>query len=234
MINYKDIDLDSCKQEFTKNRRIVIDNFLTEEWSEKLWLYYTTEMNKEYWSATYMPSLKYPGDWEWWQNIPSNRYSMEQAYQHVCHARDNGIFSYFFFKTIASVMEKYKSAIFEETMTFFNGKEMIEFINNVTDLNVTSGDKTFVSRYSENCFLSNHTDDVNGKLAFVCHLTKDWNPDWGGLYLDLRDTKNIKTICPSFNKLVLFEVTAGVAPHSVTQVVSNSNKERISVSGWYY
>jgi len=101
-------------------------------------------------------------------------------------------------------------------------------------LNVTKGDKTFVSRYSENCFLSNHTDDVNGKLAFVCHLTKDWNPDFGGLYLDLRDQNNIKAINPSFNKLVIFEVTAGSSPHSVTQIVNNSNKERISVSGWYY
>ena len=233
MINLKSINVSSYKEEFIKNRRIVIDNFLTEEWAEKLYKYYTTEMNKEYWSATYMPSLKYSGDWEWWQNISSNRYSMEQAYQHVCYARDNGIFSYFFFKTMTTIMEKAKSTVYEETMAFFNGKEMVDFMNSVTDLDITSGDKTFVSRYSENCFLSNHTDDVNGKLAFVCHLTKDWNPDWGGLYLDLRDTKNIKTICPSFNKLVIFEVTDGVAPHSVTQIVNNSNKERISVSGWY-
>lgn len=234
MINFKDIDIDSCKKEFIKNRRIVIDNFLMEDWAEKLYLYYTTEMNKEVWVATYMPSMKYPGDWEWWQNIPGNRYNMEQAYQHACNARDNNMFSYFFFKTIPSVMEKYKSLVYDETLSFFNGKEMVDFINEVTELNITNGDKTFVSRYSENCFLSNHTDDVNGKLAFVCHLTKDWNPDWGGLYLDLRDTKNIKTISPSFNKLVLFEVTAGVSPHSVTQVVNNSNKQRISVSGWYY
>ena len=233
MIKLKDIDIYSCKQEFIKNRRIVIDNFLTEEWADKLYLYYTTEMNKEYWSATYMPSLKYPGDWEWWQNISSNRYSMEQAYQHVCYARDNGIFSYFFFKTMTTIMEKAKSTVYEETMAFFNGKEMVDFMNSVTDLDITMGDKTFVSRYAENCFLSNHTDDVNGKLAFVCHLTKDWNPDFGGLYLDLRDKSNIKAINPSFNKLVIFEVAAGVAPHCVTQIVNNSNKERISVSGWY-
>jgi Rps23 Pro-64 3,4-dihydroxylase Tpa1-like proline 4-hydroxylase len=131
------------------------------------------------------------------------------------------------------VMEKFNCTVYNETMAFFNGKEMIDFINSVTDVNITTGDKTFVSRYSEKCFLSNHTDDVNGKLAFVCHLTKDWNPDFGGLYLDLRDKNNIRAINASFNKLVIFEVTSGVAPHCVTQVVNNSNKERISVSGWY-
>jgi len=233
MINIENIDIDSCKQDFIKKRRIVIDKFLTEDWAEKLWKYYTIDMSKEYWAATYMPSLKYPGDWEWWQNTSSNRYNMEQAYQHACYARDNGIFSYFFFKTMSAVMDKIDSEIYKETLSFFNGKEMIDFIGKVTDLNITTGDKTFVSRYSENCFLSNHTDDINGKLAFVCHLTKDWNPDFGGLYLDLRDSNNIKSICPSFNKLVLFEVTAGASPHCVTQIVNNSNKERISVSGWY-
>jgi len=202
MINIKDIDVELCKQEFVKNRRIVIDNFLVEDWAEKLYNYYTIEMNKEYWCATYMPSLKYEGDWEWWQNTPYNRYSMEQAYQYSCFARDNNRFSYFFFKTIPVVMEKVNSSVYNETMNFFNGNEMIDFINNITELNVTKGDKTFVSRYSENCFLSNHTD--------------------------------IKAINPSFNKLVIFEVTAGSSPHSVTQIVNNSNKERISVSGWYY
>ena len=67
MINIKDIDVELCKQEFVKNRRIVIDNFLVEDWAEKLYNYYTIEMNKEYWCATYMPSLKYEGDWEWWK-----------------------------------------------------------------------------------------------------------------------------------------------------------------------
>ena len=76
MINIKDIDVELCKQEFVKNRRIVIDNFLVEDWAEKLYNYYTIEMNKEYWCATYMPSLKYEGDWEWWQNTPYNRYSI--------------------------------------------------------------------------------------------------------------------------------------------------------------
>jgi len=110
---------------------------------------------------------------------------------------------------------------------------MIKFINKVTNLNVVTGEKTFVSRYAEDCFLSKHTDEVNGKLAFVLHLSKNWNPDWGGLYLNLKDESDIRVINPSFNKLVIFEVTEGISHHSVTQVVGNSLNERISISGWY-
>ena len=225
--------ISTYKEDFVKNRRVVINNFLEKEFAEKLYNYYTVEMDKRYWCATYMPSLKFPGDWEWWRNTPENRYNMQQAYQHVCNARDHGMFSYFFYKTMSSTMEKVNSEVYNETMSFFNGSQMIEFINNITDLNITVADKTFVSRYAENCFLSNHTDVVNGKLAYVCHLTKNWNIDWGGLYLNLSDLSNIKVINPEFNKLVVFEVINDVSPHCVTQVVSNSNKERISVSGWY-
>ena len=108
-----------------------------------------------------------------------------------------------------------------------------ELLSNITELNLTKYDKTFVSKYSEKCFLSEHTDEPNGKLAFVYHLTKNWNPDWGGLYLNLTDKNNIKTICPSFNKLVIFDVKNYKTPHSVTQVVDNCIHERISITGWY-
>jgi SM-20-related protein len=233
MINYKEIDLVRLNDQFSKDRRVVIDNFLDKEFIEKLYKYYFNDMPKSLWSATYMPSYKFPHTWEWWQNIPINRYNMEQAYQYVCSARDSSMFSYFFYKTMPEVMKTGDVGVYDETVKFFNSEIMIDFINKVTNLNVTTGEKTFVSRYAENCFLSKHTDEVNGKLAFVLHLSKNWNPDWGGLYLDLRDESNIKVVNPSFNRLVLFEVTNASSPHAVTQIVNNSLNERISISGWF-
>jgi len=235
MINYNSISVETCLNEFQKNRRIVINNFLDSEFAEKLYKYYTAEMPKELWCATYHPSFRYDGDWEWWKNIPSNQYNMQMAYAHSCLNRDNNNFSYFFYKTMNDRMQMgdMTGTVYEETMNFFNNKEMMQFISKITGLDITVADKTFVSRYASKCFLSEHTDEPNGKLAFVYHLSKDWNPDWGGLYLDLRDKNNIKAICPSFNKMVIFEVTNGVAPHSVTQIVDNTIHERISVSGWY-
>lgn len=233
MINYKSINIEAYAEEFRKNRRVVIENFLDFEFAEKLHLYYTKEMPKDLWCATYMPSLRYEGDWEWWKNNPQNQYNMQIAYAHACLARDNNKFSYFFYKTMDAQMGNISGTVHEETMKLFNGEEILSLVGKITGLSINVADKTFVSRYASRCFLSEHTDDVNGKVAFVCHLTKDWNPDWGGLYLDLRDKANIKTILPSFNKMVIFEVTDGVAPHSVTQVVDNTLHERISVSGWY-
>ena len=233
MINYKKIDCKDLRLKFIKERRVVIDNFLDIKFAEKLYKYYFEDMPKSLWCAAYMPSYKFPHTWEWWQNIPINRYNMEQAYQHVCSARDSSAFSFFFYRTMLTDAMKSNSVIYDETINFFNSSVMIKFINKVTNLNVVTGEKTFVSRYAEDCFLSKHTDEVNGKLAFVLHLSKNWNPDWGGLYLNLKDESDIRVTNPSFNKLVIFEVTEGISHHSVTQVVGNSLNERISISGWY-
>ena len=233
MINLKDIDILLSKEEFKKNHSLVINNFLDNDFAEKLNQYYLNEFSKNQWCATYMPSTKFPESWEWWLNVPHNKYNMQMAYAHVTNARDSGLFSYFFYKIMEDKISELSSTIHKEAMTLFNHKNILELLSNITELNLTKYDKTFVSKYSEKCFLSEHTDEPNGKLAFVYHLTKNWNPDWGGLYLNLTDKNNIKTICPSFNKLVIFDVKNYKTPHSVTQVVDNCIHERISITGWY-
>lgn len=232
MINFKNIDVSSLKETFAKNRRIVIDNFLDEEFANKLLKYYAEEMPKNLWCATYMPSLRFNGDWEWWKNIDGNRYNKDIGYAYASLARENNMFAYYFYKTINEQMGDYSNTVHQETMDLFSGKEIKDLLNEITQLNLT-GESVFVSRYSERCFLTRHSDDPNGQLAFVFHLTKNWNPDWGGLYLDLRNVNDIRAICPTFNKMVIFEVTNESSPHAVTQVVDNINKERISVTGWY-
>jgi Rps23 Pro-64 3,4-dihydroxylase Tpa1-like proline 4-hydroxylase len=99
-------------------------------------------------------------------------------------------------------------------MSLFNHNDILELLSNITELNLTKHDKTFVSKYSERCFLSEHTDEPNGKLAFVYHLTKNWNPDWGGgLELWSHDDQTGKAkqmeqlVINKFNRAVLFDTT---------------------------
>lgn len=47
------------------------------------------------------------------------------------------------------------STIHKEAMTLFNHKNILELLSNITELNLTKYDKTFVSKYSEKCFYLN-------------------------------------------------------------------------------
>ena len=52
MINLKDIDISFSKEEFKKNHSLVINNFLDNDFAEKLNQYYLNEFSKNQWCAT--------------------------------------------------------------------------------------------------------------------------------------------------------------------------------------
>lgn len=90
----------------------------------------------------------------------------------------------------------------------------------------------FISKYSSGDFLSSHHDKERG-IAFVWNLTKDWKPEYGGnLSLIDPQTKNIKTIIPTFNTLSIFNLQEEVT-HWVSEVSSIAPKERIAITGWF-
>jgi hypothetical protein len=80
-----------------------------------------------------------------------------------------------------------------------------------------------------------HTDNVEARegefrqLAFVWHLTKDWQPTWGG---DLFWCPANVYLPPTFNSLILFTV-GRQSHHFVTQVSSYSRSKRLAINGWW-
>ena len=77
-------------------------------------------------------------------------------------------------------------------------------------------------------------DDEDGTkfkrvLTFNYYLAKDWNVDWGG---NLVWKKPHKVICPDFNTLVLFNVTAN-SHHWVAPVLKDTDVKRLSITGWF-
>jgi hypothetical protein len=66
-------------------------------------------------------------------------------------------------------------------------------------------------------------------VAFVWHLCRDWEPRWGGsLYWCPSGT----AVAPSFNTLVLFNVTES-SLHFVTAVSPHARGRRYAVNGWW-
>ena len=69
----------------------------------------------------------------------------------------------------------------------------------------------------------------NRSVAFVWHLTRQWQSEWGGhLYWCPSGT----SIAPLFNCLILFNVAAS-SLHLVTAVSPYARGKRLAVSGWW-
>lgn len=104
-----------------------------------------------------------------------------------------------------------------------------------------------VNSYTEGCHLLNH-DDVIGsrRVSYILYMPIPesivWKKEWGGA-LELYPIDETgqptcapsKSIPPSWNQFVLFEVQPGLSHHSVEEVViKGKGRERMSISGWFH
>ncbi len=86
------------------------------------------------------------------------------------------------------------------------------------------------TNYLTGDFAMPHADDgLNRTLAFVWHLSTDWNSAWGGCFGWMQ---NGVEIVPSFNTLLLFRVSPA-SVHMVTPVSRFAKGKRLSVTGWW-
>ncbi|KAM3626267.1 uncharacterized protein V6R79_026041 [Siganus canaliculatus] len=95
------------------------------------------------------------------------------------------------------------------------------------------------ARYEYTDVLLCHDDELEGRrVAFILYLVPPWQSSDGGT-LDLYSTDNdfqpqsiVKSLIPSLNTLVLFEVSP-VSFHQVSEVLTE-DKCRLSLSGWFH
>ncbi|KAF5392982.1 hypothetical protein D9757_001168 [Collybiopsis confluens] len=130
------------------------------------------------------------------------------------------------------------------------------FLRSVTGCGPLSGIKQdmSVNSYTKGCHLLNH-DDVIGtrRVSYILYMPLPhyqlWQKDWGGA-LELYPTAPglggnpepepvpLKSIPPSWNQFIFFEVQPGKSFHSVEEVVVGSGgedgRERLSISGWFH
>lgn len=110
-----------------------------------------------------------------------------------------------------------------------------------------------VNTYKKGCHLLNH-DDVIGtrRVSYILYmplpLHQSWKKEWGGA-LELYPVKEgpdgilepeavpTKSIPPSWNQFIFFEVQPGRSFHSVEEVVvdeGEDGRQRLSISGWFH
>jgi len=125
-------------------------------------------------------------------------------------------------------------------------------VRTVTGCGPISGSKQdmSVNTYKKGCYLLNH-DDVIGtrRASYILYMPlpygKPWKPEFGGaleLYPVVDGTAEpqptpTKSIPPSWNQFIFFEVQPGKSHHSVEEVVveeGSDGYQRLSISGWFH
>lgn len=103
-----------------------------------------------------------------------------------------------------------------------------DHIEKNSDLGEVELDEMFFSVYERGDFLSTHGDHNKGDVAFVLNLTKDWRPEYGGVF-----HCEGQYIVPEFNSLMLLYLGKNGVPHFVSEVSQRAPHSRIAISGWF-
>ena len=125
---------------------------------------------------------------------------------------------------------------FHPYLNWFSSEKFINIVEKLTGFsNLTYIPQySFVSCYEEGHYNGPHTDGDNGRVAMVYHLSKDWKPYYGGVFMKMDWGNEVvnKAINPPFNALTMFNVVGG-APHFVSEVVKGVKNKRIAFTAWY-
>jgi SM-20-related protein len=219
-------EIDELKNDFEKNKKLIIPNIFKIDEIEKLYRF-LTRLLPQYWvCATCVKKDRL--------ELPLSDKRNALRIKMVNEAFGSNEFSFYFYRTFNANPLQY-SPLEYEVRNYMSSKVFIDFLNSITNLGLTKLNTLFVSKYTSNCFLSTHNDAGNGRIAFVLHLTKDWKPQYGGNlnFLNEERTKIIEIFTSQFNTLMIFEVPEEGVPHFVSHVAPNVTIPRISITGWY-
>ncbi|KAJ1662305.1 putative component of NuA3 histone acetyltransferase complex [Coemansia sp. RSA 1813] len=130
---------------------------------------------------------------------------------------------------------------------YLAGEEFVGFMEKITGVELTRGYLDLAAqRYKRGNHLLCHDDDVQRgrltrKIAYIIYLVDEgWCPEDGGALglfesdADMCPTRVVARIVPEFNSIGFF-LTGHASYHTVEEVtVGNADRERWSVTGWFY
>lgn len=120
-------------------------------------------------------------------------------------------------------------------LRFFNSPEFLAFIRDFTGDRELAMVGAQATRYLPGQFLRMHDDrheEEARRYAYVLNLSRDWQPDWGGLLHFVDDDGGAReAFVPKFNSLSLFKVPA---KHYVGLVAPWALQPRLSITGWWH
>ncbi|WP_159431048.1 2OG-Fe(II) oxygenase [Fontimonas thermophila] len=122
-----------------------------------------------------------------------------------------------------------------QVLRFFNSPPFLAFIRELTGDSELMMVGAQATRYLPGQFLRVHDDrhdEENRRYAYVLNLSRDWQPDWGGLLHFVDDgTGPQEVFVPRFNSLSLFKVPMR---HYVSFVAPWARQPRLAITGWWH
>ena len=234
-------DPSAFKTQWQENRAVNIPNLFPTPQANQIRDYYFNQPN-EWWDLILYPdpyfdydqsAIENPGYYHMYRTQEGDP-SIPERLAHIHKLNNDGVFSYKYRRTrdlstqLHPYLQIFQTPQFRDYLSIVTGYENLQYDES----------HTFVSNYGPGDFNGPHTDGANGRIAFVFHLSKDWLPQYGGLFMRMDwDWKTVnKVIVPPFNTLSIFDTTwqdKQGAPHLVSEVAQGIDNRRISYTGWY-
>jgi Rps23 Pro-64 3,4-dihydroxylase Tpa1-like proline 4-hydroxylase len=233
--------LTDYKEYFQKNQYVIIDDFLPEDDADTLYDYFYSKTSL-WWDNCIFPDqdIEFPAyqlglykdddsqllsKREWLKNeldkhelFFTYRYKRKGFFEHHLnepwHSKDD----------THSLLYQFNENSLKQSLSYITGYD---------DLNLQT---LFCSCYEDGDYNAIHKDSDDGRrLAYVYHLTKEWQFMYGGLYMSYNpeQTQVKDVLIPRFNKMAIFDVSGDKTPHSVTQVANGVTNKRYALTGWY-
>lgn len=196
---------ESIRAKLSSGKPVVIKNVFREDFAEKL-------HEEIYNSGSFKP---YEGYYEY--------------YQFALHAIYHG----------TPEWNAATNPVLDDVYAFLDSSETKEWASYVTGTSVTGSTQAGAAWYKANDYTMPHTDfsyssdarEAKRRLAFVIHMTKDWDVTLGGDLVFMDPTYHIT---PEFNTMTMFPVTQDTW-HFVSPVAKHcpEDKKRLALSGWW-
>ncbi len=186
------------------NKPVIIRNVFREDYAEKLY----EELDN---SPHFRP---YEGYEEWYQFTLNAIYMNEENSSPSIHPVLNDVYS------------------------FVDSPAVKSWVKDVTGSDASSKVAAGAAHYKAGDYTMPHTDfsddgtkTMTRRVAFVVHMTKDWDDSLGGDLIFMDPTYHIH---PTFNTMTLFSVTVD-SWHFVSPVAKHcpEDMKRLSFSGWW-
>lgn len=223
------------RENWEKYQSVNIPDLFPIEQIEQIWSYYYHQPDN-WWNHVIHPDPYYdyansPEDYYHMHYLEENDPTFKERDEFSRDYNRRGEFSYQYFR------QDHFNGKQHPLLSIFQHPEFISFLEFVTGYeNLTPDlDRTFISNYGPGHYNGPHTDGTNGRIAFVFHMSRNWRPEYGGIFMrtDWDMLTVNKAISPSYNTLTMFDTSDGGAPHLVSEVVKGCDNKRISYTGWY-